>query len=185
MIDFKNGRMFILENMTEKQKIFCKEYLIDMNGSRAAIAAGYSEESSRAIASELLTKPNIQSYIQNLMDERSKRLDITADKVLNELASIGFSKIDDFGEVTVVPSALIPGAFEQTIRLKDTLSIPKDKIAAISSIKQGQCGIEIKLHDKIKALELLGKNLVLFTDKIDLTGSIDISLSDDIKDMGN
>lgn len=81
-----------MSKLTEKQKIFCKEYIIDFNATRAAEAAGYSKKTSKEIASENLTKPNIQSEIARLTKGRNERLEVTADRVVAELAKIGFNK---------------------------------------------------------------------------------------------
>lgn len=72
------------EKLTKKQKLFCKEYLKDLNGTRAAIAAGYSEKSAKMIAHENLTKPYLSDYIQSINKERLERCEIDADWVLKE-----------------------------------------------------------------------------------------------------
>lgn len=67
---------------TDKRRDFCQQFLVDRNGAQAARRAGFSEKSADKIASELMEYPQIRSYIQELMDERSKRTNITADYVL-------------------------------------------------------------------------------------------------------
>ena len=74
--------------LTEKQKQFCLEYLVDLNATQAAIRAGYSQRTAREIGKENLTKPYIQENIQKLIDKRSERTQITADYVLCELKRI-------------------------------------------------------------------------------------------------
>ncbi|MFZ5517673.1 MAG: terminase small subunit [Candidatus Zhuqueibacterota bacterium] len=71
--------------LTDKQKLFSEEYLVDLCATKAAIRAGYNNRTARAIGSENLTKPYIKSEIQRLMDERSKKTEITAEDVLREL----------------------------------------------------------------------------------------------------
>jgi len=73
------------DSLTDKQRQFCHEYIIDYNAKRAAIAAGYSEDSAKSIACENLTKPYLKAYITKLIHERIERTDLTADYVLNEL----------------------------------------------------------------------------------------------------
>lgn len=68
--------------LKDKQEAFCREYLIDLNATQAAIRAGYSEKTARAIGSENLIKPDIQARLQELMSERNKRTDVDADWVL-------------------------------------------------------------------------------------------------------
>ncbi len=71
--------------LTNKQKQFCKEYLIDLNITQAAIRAGYSKKTADVIGCENLGKPNIQAEVQRLMDERTKRVEIEADDVLRSI----------------------------------------------------------------------------------------------------
>ena len=68
--------------LTAKMEAFCREYIIDFNGAQAAIRAGYSASSAKEIASENLTKPNIQDRLAQLMQERNERVEINADYVL-------------------------------------------------------------------------------------------------------
>ena len=77
-----------MPKLTDKQKRFCEEYLIDLNATQAAIRAGYKPKNARSSASENLTKPDIQQYLQQLMQQRSQRTGITADDVISELAKI-------------------------------------------------------------------------------------------------
>ena len=140
------------DGLTEKQKRFCDEYLIDLNATQAAIRAGYSKETAGAIAGENLNKPIIAEYIKKRMDERGKRIEITQDFVLRELANIAsangtdFAFVMDNGMASIIP----------TSRVSET------KKAAIASIKQGANGTEVKTYDKIRALELIGKHLGMF-----------------------
>jgi phage terminase small subunit len=62
----------IVDELTEKQKIFCREYIFDWNGTRAAKAAGYSENTAAVIASENLNKPNIKAYIEEIQKDLEK-----------------------------------------------------------------------------------------------------------------
>lgn len=74
-----------MSKLTEKQLMFCKEYLIDLNGTQSAIRAGYSEKTANVTSSEYLAKPNIQAKIQELMAIRSEKVQITSDDVLRRL----------------------------------------------------------------------------------------------------
>lgn len=71
-----------MADLSPKQRAFCLEYLIDLNGTQAAIRAGYSQKTARQIADQLLSKLDIKEYVQSLMDERVERTEITADYVL-------------------------------------------------------------------------------------------------------
>ena len=149
--------------MTKKQKRFVEEYLIDLNATQAAIRAGYSPDTAKSIGSENLTKPDIQARIAKAMAERSRRTGVNADRVIMELAKIAFvnaSDVIDADTATVKADAL-----------------PEDT-AAIQSVKVktfGEDGLEreVKMADKLKALELLGKHLGMFKDKVVLSGSLE------------
>lgn len=150
--------------MTQKQKRFIEEYLIDLNATQAAIRAGYSPDTAKSIGSENLTKPDIQARIARAMAERSRRTGVNADRVVMELAKIAFVNANDVIDpdtATVRPDAL-----------------PEDT-AAIQSVKVktfGEDGLEreIKMADKLKALELLGRHLGMFKDKVELSGALEI-----------
>lgn len=73
------------KKLTNKQMMFCREYLKDLNATQAAIRAGYSEKTANEQSSRLLAKVNIQEYIQKLMDKRSQKVEITAENVLNSI----------------------------------------------------------------------------------------------------
>ena len=80
--------------LTDKQKIFCKEYIKDFNATRAAIAAGYSKKTAYATGAENLRKPQLQKKINEMKAKRAERTQITADNVVKELAKIGFGSED-------------------------------------------------------------------------------------------
>lgn len=149
--------------MTKKQKRFCEEYLIDLNATQAAIRAGYSPDTAKAIGCENLTKPDIRAHIDRAMAERSRRTGVNADRVVQELAKIAFVNATD----VIDP---------KTATVKED-ALPEDT-AAIQSVKVktfGEDGLEreIKMADKLRALELLGRHLGMFRDKLELSGGLD------------
>lgn len=157
--------------MTEKQKRFCDEYLIDLNATRAYKAA-YKNVKSDIVAAtnggRLLRNAEIQNYISGRMEERQKRTEVTQDRVIQELAAIAFSKITDYAAVK-----------DDMVKIKDTNELTENQIRAISGIKEGEFGIELKLNDKEKALELLGRHLGMWNDKLDIkTPAIDDSMKE-------
>ncbi|MBU5677764.1 terminase small subunit [Alkaliphilus sp. MSJ-5] len=181
-----------------KQKLFCDEYLIDLNATRAYKAAGYSIKSDNAAAVEghkLLRNPKIDLYLKQRMEDREKRTEITQDMVLKELAKIGFANATDFARV-VEKSYMKPildaegnktgeeEAFYKTVEIFATKEISQDKLGAIASIKQGPNGIEVKPNDKVKALELIGRHLGMFTDKVDVKVEKSEKLADIIDQLG-
>lgn len=148
--------------MTEKQKIFADEYLIDLNATRAykSVYRNIKNDGvARKNGSRLLTNADIQKYITDRMQERQKRMEITQDRVLEELAAIAFARATDYAEVK-----------GECVRIKDTDSLTDQQIKAIAGIKEGKFGIELKLNDKEKALELLGRHLGMFKDKVEVSG---------------
>lgn len=87
-----------MAKLTEKQRRFCEEYLIDLNGTQAAVRAGYKAKTARAIAAENLTKPDIVKYLQELMRQRSERTGIEADAVIRELRDVAMSDVEITGK---------------------------------------------------------------------------------------
>lgn len=148
--------------MTEKQKIFADEYLIDLNATRAyrvAYPSVRKEKTAAQAGSRMLRNVKVQKYIADRMQERQKRTEITQDRVLEELAAIAFARATDYAEVK-----------DECVRIKDTDSLTDQQIKAIAGIKEGKFGIELKLNDKEKALELLGRHLGMFKDKVEVSG---------------
>ena len=158
--------------LTYKQQCFCEEYLIDLNATQAAIRAGYSVNSASNISSELLAKTAISENINREMAIRSKRTGVNADRVINELAKVAFLNPADL--VDFRSASLLDGA-----RAADTAAVASVKVKEVSgdfdSIER-----EIKFCDKLKALELLGKHLGMFTDNIHLTGDVGVEIINDI-----
>lgn len=156
--------------MTKKQKRFCEEYLIDLNATQAAIRAGYSPDTAGAIGAENLTKPEIQRAVARDMAERSRRTGVNAERVVLELAKVAFVNVGNVIDAT-------------DATLKEDAA-PED-LAAIQSIKvkdMGDMGIEreIRMADKLKALELLGRHLGMFNDKMRLDAKLDTGKLDSI-----
>lgn len=149
--------------MTKKQKRFVEEYLIDLNATQAAIRAGYkagSAQRASEIGSELLQKTPVSESIQQAMAERSRRTGVNADRVVQELAKIAF-----VNAIEVIDP--------KTATVKENAS--SDDTAAIQSVKVktfGEDGLEreIKMADKLKALELLGRHMGMFKDKVEVSG---------------
>lgn len=170
----------IVPKLTPKQQRFVEEYLVDLNATQAAIRAGYSERTANVQGAQILTKLSIQSEIQRLKCERSARTQVTGDRVIQELASIAFADIDDFARVGEHISER--GIAYTTVELAQTSSLPPEKRAAIVGIKQGANGIEIKLADKVRALELLGKHTGVLVDRMQAEIASVPKIVDDIPD---
>lgn len=170
--------------ITEKQKRFADEWLVDLNGTRAykvAYPSVKKDETAKAAASRLLTNVNVKAYIQERQKEREKRTEITQDSVLHELALIAFAKASDYARVVEkdamveVDGNMVPVLDEDGNQVKYrtvepilTDELTEDQKKAIAVIKKGRDGFEIKPYSKIQALELLGKHLGMFTEKVEV-----------------
>lgn len=145
--------------LTAKQQRFVEEYLVDLNATQAAIRAGYSKDTAEVIACQNLRKLNIQQAISVKKQEMSLRTGITAERVLQEFAAIGFSNLldyrfDDYGHID-----LADGASEDAV--KAISKIKRRKIHDKDGNEIGQ-ETEITLWDKVAALDKLGKHLGLW-----------------------
>jgi phage terminase small subunit len=146
--------------LTEKQAKFCDEYLIDLNGRQAAIRAGYSPHRADQQASTLLANRKVSAYIDKRMAVLSRRTGVTQERIMRELARIAF--IDPTNLINMSEAELL----EET---------SEDDRAVIQSVKVKKIPVddgyiterEIKLADKVNALQLLGKRFKMFTDKIE------------------
>lgn len=174
--------------MTPKQETFVREYLIDLNATQAAIRAGYSAKTAYSIGQENLNKPEIAEMVQKAMDERSERTGISADRVLKELAKIGFSDIrkavkwysqanvaavDMDGVEGEIEDGSLRFAVANQVELVSSNEIDDETAAAISEVSMtDKGGLKVKLHDKRAALVDLGRHLKLFTDNVEHSGSV-------------
>ena len=160
-----------MAKLTEKQQRFVDEYMIDLNATQAAIRAGYSVKTANEQGSQNLAKLSIQQAIAEQMAERSKRTGVNQDRVINELAKIAFMNIGDVVDL-------------DTGMVKETAT--KEDLACIQSIKikPGEFGDEreIKFYDKKGSLELLGKHLGMFKDKVELEADMELNINIDYGD---
>ncbi len=169
--------------LTDKQKLFADEYLIDLNATRAYKAVYKnckSDEAAAAAGARMLRNVKVAEYIEQRMKDRERRTEITQDKVINELAAIAFSNGADFAQVVDEPM-IVEGRYVpdpdtgklrtwETVKITPTDQLPDDKKKAIAGIKMGKNGIEVATCDKVRALELLGRHLGMFKDKIEISG---------------
>lgn len=163
-----------MAKLTAKQQRFCDEYLIDLNAKQAAIRAGYSPNTAEQQASRMLRIVKVQDEIAREMAERSKRTGINQDRVLMEIAKMAFVNIDDVIDLG-------------TAEVKSTAT--KDDLACIQSvkIKPTEFGTEreIRLCDKKSNLELLGKHLGMFKDKVEVEADMELNINIDYGDNEN
>ena len=149
-----------MAKLTDKQRRFVDEYLIDLNGTQAAIRAGYSAKPANEQASRMLANVSIQQAVSEAMAERSKRTGVNQDRIVLELARIAFLKMTD--------------VVDSEGRIKENAS--EDDLACIESIKYKHSDTEtgsstereVKTASKLKAMELLGKHLGMWNDRLDV-----------------
>ena len=159
--------------MTAKQERFVEEYLIDLNATQAAIRAGYSPKTAQEQSARLLSKVMIQTAISKAQAERSRRTGINQDRVIREIAKLAFlNPVDviDMDEATVKGEA----------HRDDTACIASVKVKNIPTDDGAITEREVKTYDKLKALELLGRHLGMFNDKVKVEGGLPVVLYDDI-----
>lgn len=156
----------------DRYEAFAREYVIDLNGKRAAIAAGYSESRAEVTASELVRNRKCKAIIDKLLSKRASKLEVKAERVLEELARIAFSNMADYMEID---------ADGKPIGL-DLRKLTRDQAACIQEISEDSTGgsgdgerrlvirRKFKLADKLKANELLCRHLGMFNDKVQVTG---------------
>lgn len=153
-------------DLNDKQEIFCREYLIDFNATQAAIRAGYSAKTAGEQGFALLKKLQISERITRLVAERANALDLSGEKVLAELGALAFSDIgalfDSNGRLLSVDQ--IPDAARKFVSSVEVVEMKGDGDDEPMFVKK------VRLWDKPKALEMLGKNLALWTEKLSLTG---------------
>ncbi|XGU47459.1 terminase small subunit [Fusobacterium necrophorum subsp. funduliforme] len=150
-----------------KQDLFVKEYLKDLNATQSYIRAGYKakdEKSAAVLANRLLRKVKIQEKIQAEMAEREKRTEITQDRVLREIANLAFT--DRTGIVNLKKNRVIIRDFEE---------LTPEQRACVAGVKETKHGIEVSFYNKEKALEMLGRHLGMFNDKVKIDGEMTVN----------
>lgn len=168
-----------MARLNAKQQRFVEEYLIDLNATQAAIRAGYKKtEYTDTNANKLLENTRIREAIDKAMAERSRRTGINQDRVIQELARIAF----------VNPQNVInaeDGSVKEDATEDDLACIQAVKVKTMSGDKGWSEEREVRLNDKMKALELLGKHLGMFTDKVELDTDMELNINIDYGDKEN
>lgn len=147
--------------LTAKQQRFVIEYLVDLNATQAAIRAGYAAKGAKDQAYQLMQRPEIAAAIKEAMEARNQRTKVDADYVLNRLTEIDQMDLavihDDDGKL--LPIKQWPLIWRQMVKEVD--------------MKTGK----VKFHDKLRALELIGKHVTVnaFRENVNLSGSINLT----------
>lgn len=147
--------------------MFVAEYLVDLNATQAAIRAGYSPRTANEQGAQLLAKLSVAEAVAKAKAERSARLGLTADRVLEELATIAFAHMGQYA--TWGPDGL---------RLIDSADVDPRAVAEVRETTTLHGGsMAIKLHDKVSTLKLLGQHLGILTDKVEHSGEVKHTLT--------
>lgn len=151
------------KKLTAQQQRFVDEYLIDLNATQAAIRAGYSAKTAQEQSARLLSNVMVQDSVSKAVDRRSKETGITQKRVLVELARVAF------GDIRKVMSW-----GEDGVTLKESSELSDDDAAIVSevseTITEKGSNLKLKTHDKLRALEMVGRHLGMFKDKVEVTG---------------
>lgn len=155
------------KKLTEKEKLFCKEYVANkFNAKKAAELAGYSKDTAKQIGYENLTKPYLQEEIARITGPIFEKLEISAERVGQELAAIAYARINELGEWDE----------DGKLTVKTVKDIPDHLLGAIQSVEKvvSQQGnrFKIKFHDKTKALEMLAKHTKFYEEPIEGKGPV-------------
>uniref|UniRef100_B8DPX7 Terminase small subunit n=1 Tax=Nitratidesulfovibrio vulgaris (strain DSM 19637 / Miyazaki F) TaxID=883 RepID=B8DPX7_NITV9 len=165
-----------------RQRRFVEEFLVDMSPVRAAERAGYAPVRAARTASRLLSSPAVQQAVEQAMGRRSLRTGVTQDRVVRELAAVGFAVMTDLCHWS-----------DEGVRLRDSTELTRAQAAAVAEVRETSTargaratratrpvpgathdtgedkpeapvrgGVQVKLHSKLKALEMLGRHLGMF-----------------------
>jgi phage terminase small subunit len=145
--------------LSAKHQRFVEEYLVDLNGTQAAIRAGYKEKSARFTAAELLARPDVQEAIEAERKRQAEAAGVRAERVLRELAAIAFADVRDLLSWGTAGGGQEGDPARFVVRFKDAKDVSPTAAAAIQAVSHGANGFSLKMHSKIKALELLAKHL--------------------------
>ena len=137
--------------MTPKEERFVQEYLIDLNAARAARRAGYSARSARTIGPRLLKRPAVRDALAAARQAQAERGEVSAERVVRELARIAFASSDQF--LDWGPAG---------VSLRDKTLLSPDQHAAIAEVSHNGTAFKLKLHDKMAALDKLARHLDLY-----------------------
>jgi phage terminase small subunit len=164
----KHAAQMSTKGLSDKREAFIRQYMIHLNGAKAAREAGYSERTADSIAAQLLRDTQVRKRLAVEMNARNRRLEATADRVLQELVSVAFANFDDVatrkgGKITLRNA----GKWERMESAALKFEARLDAKGRVLSMKVGQ-------HSKSRALELLMRHMGMLdpTGRQDTKGTI-------------
>jgi phage terminase small subunit len=159
-----------------RHEIFAQEIAKGASQREAYRAAGYEGENEDAVdasASRLLTDAKVVLRVQEIQANAAKRAEITIERTLLELAKIGYADIRKavrWGDGVAVKDVDGNETISNGVSMMDSAAIDDDTAAAIAEVAQTRDGIRVKFHDKLAALDKIGKHLGMFSERVELTG---------------
>lgn len=159
-----------MAELTPKQQLFCDEYLTDLNATQAAIRAGYSKKTARAIGAENLAKPAIRAYIDQRMAEKTEKLVAKQDEIMRYLTSVMRREYQENVVVTLTEEKTYFAPDEYGTMRKHT-----EKKQTAEAVE-----IPAQLKDANKAAELLGRAYGMFSDNLSVEGTAKVVIVDDL-----
>ena len=162
------GKVLTTNNkLTDKQEIFCQQYVVSFNGTLAATRAGYNEKTAYSIANENLRKPELLARIHELNLELAEKLKIDQEIIVRKLQEMTSFRITDMIRVT-----------NNKVYIKDTDDLPDVVLDNIVGLKQTKDGVEVKFSDRQKALVDLGRYFGMFVDRMAVSTDLTVRVDD-------
>ncbi len=162
--------------LTPKKRLFAKEYIVDLNGTQAAIRAGYSTKTASSQAERLLRDVDVQAAVHQAVQARERRAEVTADRVVTELAKLGFASMLDY--ITVQPDGTAVVSLS-TLTREQAAAIQEITVEEYTDGKAGEARpvkrVRLKLVDKKGSLELLGRHLGIFKEQFGPVVNVNIA----------
>ena len=164
------GRRTGDDGLNDQQRMFAVEYLVDLNATQAAIRAGYSERTAKVQASRLLSHANVAAAISKAQDKRSRKTEITAERVLEEIAAVAFAHMGQY--------ATWGG---ERVSLTDSAEVDPRAVSEVTQrVSRYGNHVSVKLHDKLGALAKLGDHLGMWKKEPEPTGGgLDVVITDE------
>ena len=148
------------KELTDKQKAFALAYATHFEAKKAALVAGYSESMASKGTSQLLGNPRVQKEIAKNLEVYGNKHEVLKKRLLNQLVNIAFSDINDFASVG-----------PDGVSVKEWSEMPRNLRMLVSEVKETRgkdtVTVQFKLVDKLRAMEMIGKHLGMFVDKVE------------------
>lgn len=168
-----------MDELKPQYRIFCDEYMTHFNAKKAAIAAGYSVKNACETGHDILQRPEIKMELERMKAARRESNHLEQYQIIQQLQKIAFADLRDFVKwnddgTCFIDSELVDGDLLTEIDVKSTKVTGADGEETVTTKKK------LKLADRMKALELLGKHMSMFNENINHSGKVNVTIIDDI-----